>query len=167
MGDDELLAMLRAEHPRALITRVETTKDGDATVVQVFSAYAVSLIGRGGATASAVEAKLQTLLGPQTALRVVALSQPELEPLLIAETLVRRLESGRDLAEAIDLQVRVPGLKSAKACRIVLGGPLGLHERIAGEPPPDWSASDIRYAVFEGTDGVPPFRSEVWIVPPR
>ncbi len=84
---NDLLAFVRARHPRAGVPRVDV--DGD--VVTVRCARPGLLIGKQGVVALQLEAALCERLGRPVQLKLLELRQVELEPQLVADDIAQRL----------------------------------------------------------------------------
>ena len=129
----ELQAQLRAEHPNAAIARVEIDESSDELpVIKIFTGRPGILIGQRGATVEALKNQLDQELGP-IKLNIVEVARSELEPLLVADTVLLNLVRGVDLERTLAKNVKLAIRAGARGCRIELSGALGEHLASDGE----------------------------------
>ena len=123
MRDEELFSFIRSRYPRAGVADVEL--QGASVVVR--TARPGVLIGRQGKIAEQLTAELRGLRGPQTELRMVELSRPELEAVLVADDVAGRLATGAEPSRLLAMQAAQSMKAGAAGCRIVVSGAL-QHE---------------------------------------
>lgn len=119
----DLLAFVRARHPRAGVPRVDVVEDGAGVVVTVACARPGLLIGKQGKVAEELTAALAEHIGKPVQLKILELRRVELEPLLVADSVVQRV------ARAVADQALPP------------------EEDWTPEPPADCAARAVRVAV--------------------
>jgi small subunit ribosomal protein S3 len=129
--DDELFRWFRAQHPRALIGRVEAKKadksageEGDVVVI-VHTGRPGTLIGKGGATIDDAIAKLRALprfRGVDVHVHIVEIRRLELDPILVADHVIGRIARGATPLDAAQMAVTMARRMGAKGARVVVSG---------------------------------------------
>ncbi|MBK8265201.1 MAG: KH domain-containing protein [Nannocystis sp.] len=113
-----ILAHLRANSPDAGIVRVDVQAAAEPVVVVHLERPGL-LIGRQGATLRRIQGELARRWGPLQ-LRVVELRCPELEPLWLADTVLRQVTAGIDPLRALT-RIGDKGLRArARALRLTV-----------------------------------------------
>src|SRR5882672_2095426 len=133
------------------IPKVEIERKADALRIVVHTAKPGILIGRKGAKAEEIKARLETMLARKVGLDIVEIPKPELNATLVAEgvaeQLVKRASFRRTMKRAIQQTME----RGAKGIKLQVGGRLGGAEiarsekQIRGSIPLSTLKADIDY----------------------
>ncbi len=147
-----LFDFLRQKYPRAMVAsaRLEGTK------LVVATARPGLLIGRQGAEFEKLRTAVNAFHGAELELELVEIRQPELEPVLLAYDIARRLAVETPPERGVDLPAQQALKAGAAGCRVVVTGAVShrcefgaideataefASEQAALEPPPEEDGS--------------------------
>ena len=163
----QLLYQLRKNHQNAQIARVNIVEAEDGITILIYTARPGILIGRRGAKIKELKDTLEAMFG-LLKIQIVEVKS-ELEPVLIADAVMRNVERGISIDKILDRQSQMPLRFGAAGCRIVLSGPLENKQfkissgDFVGDQPIDTKQDGVRYGVVEGRVKEGVIRCEVWI----
>ena len=164
-----ILAYLRADSPDAGIVRVDVQAAAEPIVV-VYLDRPGLLIGRQGAILRRVQGELARRWGPLQ-LRIVEIRRPELEPLWVADTVLRQVAAGIDPPRTLT-RIGEKSLRAgARALRLTVERADQRWEELLlaeGEEPAVLGAPEARSAASArlAEDGAE-WRCSVQLAPPR
>jgi len=151
------------------IARVEIERPGDEVCLTLYSARPGILIGRGGQNVEALKSDLEKVTGDKIRLTIREVEYPELEALLVAQSIAGRLEERIPFRRAMK-QASFRTLQAgAKGIKIRCGGRLGgleiartetLHQ---GQMPLHKLRANIDYGLAEAHTLMGRIGVKVWI----
>ena len=151
------------------IARVEIDRGAQDTVVNIHSARPGILIGRDGERVKQLRSKLEGITNRRIQLNIIEISQPELDPYLvarnIADQLQRRVAYRRAMRQAAQraLQSGAKGIKIIMKGRIT-GAEIARTEKLMiGQVPLHTIRADIDYALAEAHTTMGRIGVKVWI----
>ena len=151
------------------IARVEIDRGAQDTVVNIHSARPGILIGRDGERVKLLRSKLEAITNRRIQLNIIEISQPELDPYLvarnIADQLQRRVAYRRAMRQAAQraLQSGAKGIKIIMKGRIT-GAEIARTEKLMiGQVPLHTIRADIDYSLAEAHTTMGRIGVKVWI----
>lgn len=151
------------------ISRVEIDRGAQDSVVNIHSARPGILIGRDGERVKNLRSKLEGITQRRIQLNIIEISQPELDPYLvaknIADQLQRRVAYRRAMRQAAQraLQSGAKGIKIIMKGRIT-GAEIARTEKLmVGQVPLHTLRADIDYALAEAHTTMGRIGVKVWI----
>jgi len=151
------------------ISRVEIDRGAQDSVVNIHSARPGILIGRDGERVKGLRSKLERITNRRIQLNIIEISQPELDPYLvaknIADQLQRRVAYRRAMRQAAQraLQSGAKGIKIIMKGRIT-GAEIARTEKLMiGQVPLHTLRADINYALAEAHTTMGRIGVKVWI----
>jgi small subunit ribosomal protein S3 len=151
------------------ISRVEIDRGAQDSVVNIHSARPGILIGRDGERVKQLRSKLEGITSRRIQLNIMEISQPELDPYLvarnIADQLQRRVAYRRAMRQAAQraLQAGAKGIKIIMKGRIT-GAEIARTEKLMiGQVPLHTLRADIEYALAEAHTTMGRIGVKVWI----
>ncbi|GAC56456.1 30S ribosomal protein S3 [Gordonia hirsuta DSM 44140 = NBRC 16056] len=158
------------ELDRAGISRVEIERTRDRVRVDIHTARPGIVIGRRGASADVIRARLEKLTGKQVQLNILEVKNPEADAQLIAqgvaEQLSNRVAFRRAMRKAIQSAMRQPGVKGIRVqCSGRLGGAEMSRKEFyrEGRVPLHTLRADIDYGFFEAKTTFGRIGVKVWV----
>jgi small subunit ribosomal protein S3 len=119
---------IASELARAAVARVDIERAGDKTKIVITTARPGVVIGKKGAEIDALKAKLQKIATGQISIEVVEVKRPELDALLVAQSVAEQLEGRVAFRRAMRKAVQSARKSGAKGIRIQCSGRLGGAE---------------------------------------
>ena len=113
---------------RAAVSRVEIERAGDKIKVIVFTARPGVVIGKKGAEIDALRKKLATEANGPVNIEVIEVKRPELDAVLIAQSIAEQLEGRVAFRRAMRKAVQSARKSGAKGIRVQCSGRLGGAE---------------------------------------
>ena len=113
---------------RAAVSRVEIERAGDKIKVIVFTARPGVVIGKKGAEIDALRKKLATVANGPVNIEVIEVKRPELDAVLIAQSIAEQLEGRVAFRRAMRKAVQSARKSGAKGIRVQCSGRLGGAE---------------------------------------
>ena len=113
---------------RAAVSRVEIERAGDKIKVIVFTARPGVVIGKKGAEIAALRKKLATVANGPVNIEVIEVKRPELDAVLIAQSIAEQLEGRVAFRRAMRKAVQSARKSGAKGIRVQCSGRLGGAE---------------------------------------
>lgn len=172
LEDLKIRNSIRAEYQSfadAGISRVEIDRGAQDSVVNIHSARPGILIGRDGERVKGLRSKLERITNRRIQLNIIEISQPELDPYLvaknIADQLQRRVAYRRAMRQAAQraLQSGAKGIKIIMKGRIT-GAEIARTEKLMiGQVPLHTLRADINYALAEAHTTMGRIGVKVWI----
>ena len=113
---------------RAAVSRVEIERAGDKIKVIVFTARPGVVIGKKGAEIDALRKKLANVANGLVNIEVIEVKRPELDAVLIAQSIAEQLEGRVAFRRAMRKAVQSARKSGAKGIRVQCSGRLGGAE---------------------------------------
>ncbi len=113
---------------RAAVSRVEIERAGDKIKVIVFTARPGVVIGKKGAEIDALRKKLANVANGPVNIEVIEVKRPELDAVLIAQSIAEQLEGRVAFRRAMRKAVQSARKSGAKGIRVQCSGRLGGAE---------------------------------------
>ena len=115
---DELFQFIRGRYPKASVASVAL--EGDTVVIS--TARPGILIGRDGANFEQLCAEVAKFRGVEGEVKLEEIRRPELEPVLVADDLAKKLARGRPPEQLLELIAENCVRVGAKGCSITVSG---------------------------------------------
>ncbi len=167
--DFELRELIRAEAPRAGVSRIEIERFPGKVKILVHTAKPGILIGRKGENVKKLRALLEAVVGKKIDLEIKEIKDPDLDALLVAQNiadqLTRRISYQRAMKRAIQQTMR----QGAEGIRVEVSGRLSGAEMARsinmreGQVPRQTLRADIDYALAEAGTTYGRIGVKVWI----
>lgn len=167
--DVAIRRMIRENLERAAVTRVEIERFPKQVRISIHSAKPGVVIGRKGANVNALRSQLEELTKKKVWVEVSEIERPELEAVLVAESVAeqlgRRISHRRAMKQAVSRAMRAgaKGIKIACSGRLG-GGEMARREWVRdGRVPLQTLRADIDYACREALTTLGRIGVKVWI----
>ncbi len=123
--DLEIRKYLSTRLRRAAVSRVEIERKGDKVVVELWTARPGIVIGKKGSEVDALRKDLEKLTGSTVAVNIVEIKRPELDAVLVAQSVAEQLEGRVAFRRAMRKAVASAMKSGALGIRIQCSGRLG------------------------------------------
>ncbi len=127
-NDLKLRKYLEARLRRAALSKVEIERAGDKTKVFITTARPGIVIGKKGAEIDVLRKELEAIAGGTVAVEVIEIKRPELDAVLISQSIAEQLEGRVAFRRAMRKAVQSARKSGAKGIRIQCSGRLGGAE---------------------------------------
>ncbi len=127
-NDLAIREFLNKELARAAVARVEIERAGDKTKVIITTARPGVVIGKKGAEIDALRKKLQAVATGTVSIEVVEVKRPELDAVLVAQSVAEQLEGRVAFRRAMRKAVQSARKSGCEGIRIQCSGRLGGAE---------------------------------------
>ena len=127
-NDLAIRKFLEKELARAAVARVEIERAGDKTKVIITTARPGVVIGKKGAEIDALRKKLQQVATGTVSIEVVEVKRPELDAVLVAQSVAEQLEGRVAFRRAMRKAVQSARKSGCEGIRIQCSGRLGGAE---------------------------------------
>ena len=127
-NDLAIRKFLETELARAAVARVEIERAGDKTKVIITTARPGVVIGKKGAEIDALRKKLQKVATGTVSIEVVEVKRPELDAVLVAQSVAEQLEGRVAFRRAMRKAVQSARKSGCEGIRIQCSGRLGGAE---------------------------------------
>ena len=127
-NDLAIRKFLNKELARAAVARVEIERAGDKTKVIITTARPGVVIGKKGAEIDALRKKLQKIATGTVSVEVIAVKRPELDAVLVAQSVAEQLEGRVAFRRAMRKAVQSARKSGCEGIRIQCSGRLGGAE---------------------------------------
>jgi len=160
---------IRADSPRAGISRIEIERFPGKVKVIVHTAKPGVFIGRKGENVKKVRRSLEEVAGKKIDLDIKEIKSPDLDSLLVAENIAGQLERRISFSRAMKRAIRQTMRQGAEGIRVQVAGRLAgaemartIHMR-EGRVPRQTLRADIDYATSEALTTYGRIGVKVWI----
>jgi len=113
---------------RAALSKIDIERKGDKTVVELWTARPGIVIGKKGAEVDVLRKELEKITGGSVAVNIVEIKRPELDAVLIAQSVAEQLEGRVAFRRAMRKAVASAVKSGALGIRIQCSGRLGGAE---------------------------------------
>ncbi len=111
---------------RAAVSRIDIERKGDKVITEIWTARPGIVIGKKGAEVDVLRKELETLAGRPVAINIVEIKRPEIDAVLVAqsvaEQLVARVSFRRAMKKAVTSAIKSGALGIRIQCSGRLGG---------------------------------------------
>ncbi len=167
--DFQIRDHIRADSPRAGISRIEIERFPGKVKVIVHTAKPGVFIGRKGENVKKVRRNLEEVVGKKIDLDIKEIKSPDLDSLLVAENIAGQLERRISFSRAMKRAIRQTMRQGAEGIRVQVAGRLAgaemartIHMR-EGRVPRQTLRADIDYATSEALTTYGRIGVKVWI----
>ncbi len=167
--DFQIRDHIRADSPRAGISRIEIERFPGKVKVIVHTAKPGVFIGRKGENVKKVRRNLEVVVGKKIDLDIKEIKSPDLDSLLVAENIAGQLERRISFSRAMKRAIRQTMRQGAEGIRVQVAGRLAgaemartIHMR-EGRVPRQTLRADIDYATSEALTTYGRIGVKVWI----
>ncbi|MBN2149732.1 MAG: 30S ribosomal protein S3 [Anaerolineales bacterium] len=167
--DFALRDLVRAEVPRAGVSRIEIERFPGKVKVVVHTAKPGVLIGRKGESVKKLRQQLETLVGKKIDLEIKEIKDPDLDAYLVAKNIAEQIERRISYQRAMKRSIQQAMRQGAQGIRVEVAGRLSGAEmaRVVnmreGRVPRATLRADIDYFQTEATTTYGQIGVKVWI----
>ncbi len=167
--DLKLRQALRLKYADASISLVETDRQANKVLINIYTARPGVVIGRGGQRVDEIRQYLESLIGGRVQLNILEVRQPELDAYLVARSVAEQIERRIAFRRAMKRAIFRTLEAGAKGVRITCSGRLGGTEiarremRHQGQVPLHKLRADIDYGFAEAHTTLGRIGVKVWI----
>jgi small subunit ribosomal protein S3 len=167
--DVEIRRMLTKGMERAGISQVDIERTRDRVRVDIHTARPGIVIGRRGAEADKIRARLEQLTDKQVQLNILEVKNPEIDAQLVAQGVAEQLSSRVSFRRAMRKGIQSAMKAGAKGIRVQVSGRLGGAEMSRtefyreGRVPLHTLRADIDYGFYEARTTFGRIGVKVWI----
>ena len=133
LEDDQIRKEMSKDLERAGVSRIVIERTRDRVRVDIHTARPGIVIGRRGAEAERVRAKLEKLTGKQVQLNILEVKSPDLDAQLVAQGIAEQLASRVSFRRAMRKGMQSAMRAGAKGIRVQVSGRLGGAEMSRSE----------------------------------
>ena len=126
--DFRIRDFLKKRLAQAGISRVVVERPAKKARISIYSARPGVIIGKKGQDIDALKTELQKMTGSEVHLNIVEVRKPEIDALLVAESIAQQLERRVSFRRAMKRSVQSAMRQGAEGIRINCGGRLGGAE---------------------------------------
>lgn len=167
--DLKLRQRIKKDHGRAGVSRIEIERQPNLVSVNIHTVRPGLIIGRKGEQVKQLRQDLQDMTGKQVKVEVTEIEKPDLDSLLVAESITsqleRRIGHSRAMKAALDRAIKM----GAQGVRIEVSGRLGGSDMSrrelmsAGRVPRQTLRANIDYGFAEALTTYGRIGVKVWI----
>ena len=128
LEDVKLRKLIQSTLPDAGVSNIAIDRNANQVTLTVHTAKPGIVIGRGGANAEALRARLQAATERRIRLNIEEIRVPELDAYLVAKSVADQLERRVAFRRAMKQSVQRTMQRGALGCRVKIGGRLGGSE---------------------------------------
>lgn len=154
---------------RGAINKVDIERSPNLVTVNISTAKAGVVIGRGGSSAQELKIAIEKIYGTPTRVNIEEIKKPEMYAKLVAENIAHQLERRMSFRRAIKLAAANTMRSGAKGIRIQVAGRLNgaemsrTEKEVAGSVPLHTLRADIDYACVRAKTAAGIIGVKVWI----
>ena len=169
LEDDQIRKEMSKDLERAGVSRIVIERTRDRVRVDIHTARPGIVIGRRGAEAERVRAKLEKLTGKQVQLNILEVKSPDLDAQLVAQGIAEQLASRVSFRRAMRKGMQSAMRAGAKGIRVQCSGRLGGAEMSRsefyreGRVPLHTLRANIDYGFYEAKTTFGRLGVKVWI----
>ena len=127
-NDQKVREYLESRLRRAALSKIDIERKGDKTVIELTTARPGIVIGKKGAEVDVLRKALENITGGSVAVNIVEIKRPELDAVLIAQSVAEQLEGRVAFRRAMRKAVASAVKSGALGIRIQCSGRLGGAE---------------------------------------
>jgi small subunit ribosomal protein S3 len=167
--DIKVRDLLRELYANAAVSRIEIERSKNRVIITVNTAKPGMVIGREASVKKAVVAKLEKLTSKEVFLNVVEIKRPEVDAILVAESIANQLENRASFRRVQKMAIQRAMRAGAQGCKTLISGRLGGAEMARsegyseGNVPLHTLRANIDYSAAEATTTYGKLGIKVWI----
>ncbi len=167
--DLKIRSLLNELYKTASVSKIEIERGKNRVIITVNTAKPGMVIGRDGATKTAVVEKLKALTKKEVFLNIVEIKHPELDAKLVAESIAQQLENRASFRRVQKVAIQRALKGGAKGCKTLISGRLAGAEIARsegyseGNVPLHTLRANIDYALAEALTTYGKLGIKVWI----
>lgn len=167
--DLKIRSLLNELYKTASVSKIEIERGKNRVIITVNTAKPGMVIGRDGATKTAVVDKLKALTKKEVFLNIVEIKHPELDAKLVAESIAQQLENRASFRRVQKVAIQRALKGGAKGCKTLISGRLAGAEIARsegyseGNVPLHTLRANIDYALAEALTTYGKLGIKVWI----
>ena len=169
LEDLKIRSLLYELYKNASVSKIEIERSKSRVIITVNTAKPGMVIGRDGATKTAVVEKLKSLTKKEVYLNIVEIKHPELDAKLVAESIAQQLENRASFRRVQKVAIQRALKTGAKGCKTLISGRLAGAEIARsegyseGNVPLHTLRANIDYALAEAATTYGKLGVKVWI----
>lgn len=169
LEDLKIRTLLYELYKNASVSMIEIERSKSRVIITVNTAKPGMVIGKDGATKTAVVDKLKSLSKKEVFLNIVEIKRPELDAKLVAESIAQQLEARASFRRTQKVAIQRALKTGAKGCKTLVSGRLAGAEIARSEGynegniPLTTLRADIDYALAEAHTTYGKLGVKVWI----
>jgi small subunit ribosomal protein S3 len=169
LEDIKIRSLLYELYKNASVSKIEIERSKSRVIITVNTAKPGMVIGRDGATKTAVVEKLKSLTKKEVYLNIVEIKHPELDAKLVAESIAQQLENRASFRRVQKVAIQRALKTGAKGCKTLISGRLAGAEIARsegyseGNVPLHTLRANIDYALAEAMTTYGKLGVKVWI----
>jgi small subunit ribosomal protein S3 len=169
LEDLKIRTLLYDLYKNASVSKIEIERSKSRVIITVNTAKPGMVIGKDGATKTAVVEKLKSLSKKEVFLNIIEIKHPELDARLVAESIAQQLENRASFRRVQKVAIQRALKIGAKGCKTLVSGRLAGAEIARsegyseGNVPLHTLRADIDYAITEAKTTYGKLGVKVWI----
>jgi small subunit ribosomal protein S3 len=170
LGEDvKIRDYFERKYNEAGISKVLISRNSREVTITVKTSKVGLVLGKGGEKSDIIEKAISKIVGKKIRLEVESVEQPELDAVIVAEAVCRRLEGREPFRRVAKMAVQDAMKNGAKGAKVLIGGRLGGAEMARseffteGSVPLQTLRADISYAYDRAETIYGTFGVKVWI----
>lgn len=167
--DIEIRKFIRTKLANASVSRIEIERAANNLRINIHTAKPGMVIGRGGSGVEELRKRIEALTEKKVHLNIIEIKKPELDALLVAESIATQLEKRIQFRRAMKQAIFRTMRNGAKGVRVACSGRLGGSEMARNESyyegtvPLQTLRADIDYGFAEAKTTYGRIGVKVWI----
>jgi small subunit ribosomal protein S3 len=169
IGDEKIRTYIKARINKGGIARVVIERTLKRITVTIHTSRPGIIIGRGGNEVDRLKEELKKLTGQDVQINIAEIRRPEIESMIVAETIAKQLEARINYRRALKMAIASAMRMGAEGIKVRVSGRIGGAEMARSEeykqgrtPLHTWRA-DIDYAFYEALTVYGKIGVKVWI----
>ena len=160
---------IQKELADASVSTIEIVRAVNKVIVSLHTAKPGMVIGKGGSNVDALRAQLNKLTGKQVHINIVEIKQPDLDAILVAQSIAQQLERRVAFRRAVKGAIRNTMRLGARGIKVQVSGRIGGAEIARSETykegtiPLQTIRADIDYGTAEAATTYGRIGVKVWI----
>ncbi|MFA5007363.1 MAG: 30S ribosomal protein S3 [Candidatus Izemoplasmatales bacterium] len=169
LEDLKIRTLLYELYKNASVSMIEIERSKSRVIITVNTAKPGMVIGKDGATKTAVVDKLKALSKKEVFLNIVEIKHPELDAKLVAESIAQQLENRASFRRVQKVAIQRALKMGAKGCKTLISGRLAGAEIARsegyseGNVPLHTLRADIDFALTEAHTTYGKLGVKVWV----
>ncbi len=167
--DDKIRKYLNARLAKAYVSKVLIERTLKMVTITIFTARPGLIIGKAGQEVDKLKEELKKLTGKEIQISISEIKRPELDAVLVSNSIARQLEGRVSYRKAIKTAIASAMRMSAEGIKVQISGRLGGAEMARtehfkeGRTPLHTLRADIDYALAEAHTTYGRLGIKVWI----
>ncbi|BAV94814.1 30S ribosomal protein S3 [Ichthyobacterium seriolicida] len=168
--DNKIRKFIKASLSRANVSRIIIERTLKFITVTITTSRPGYVIGKGGQDVDRLKDKLKILTGKEVQINIVEIRKPELDALLVADSIARQIENRISYKRAIKMAIQATMRINAEGIKVQVAGRLNGVEMARvetykdGRIPLSTFRADIDYALAEAHTTYGRIGVKVWIM---